>query len=59
MEVLDPVCGMRFDASEAVGTAEHDGKTYYFCGEGCKRAFEEDPERYAANAPGEDEAGAN
>ncbi len=46
MAVLDPVCGMRFESKEAAATAEHGGATYYFCGEGCKQAFEDDPERY-------------
>ena len=25
---------------------EHDGVTYYFCGAGCRRAFEQDPAAY-------------
>ena len=29
--VTDPVCGMRIDTDDAVATAEHEGKTYYFC----------------------------
>jgi YHS domain-containing protein len=37
---------MRFESKEAAATAEHGGATYYFCGEGCKQAFEDDPERY-------------
>jgi hypothetical protein len=27
----DPVCGMQVDPQKAVGTSEHQGKTYYFC----------------------------
>ncbi len=46
MGVLDPVCGMRFDAKEAAATVEYLGTRYYFCGDGCSQAFEEDPERY-------------
>jgi YHS domain-containing protein len=46
MEVLDPVCGMRFEDDKAAATMEYEGTTYYFCGEGCKRAFESDPKRY-------------
>lgn len=46
MEVRDPVCDMIFDESEAVATYEHEGTTYYFCAPGCRKAFEEDPERY-------------
>lgn len=43
----DPVCGMTVDESTATITSEHQGKTYYFCAPGCKREFDEDPERYA------------
>lgn len=45
-EVLDPVCGMRFDVSLAVAEARHDGTTYYFCATGCRDAFIPDPERF-------------
>ncbi|WP_082837935.1 YHS domain-containing protein [Haladaptatus sp. R4] len=27
-------------------TVDLDGKTYYFCGQGCADAFEDDPERF-------------
>jgi YHS domain-containing protein len=27
-------------------SSEWNGKTYYFCGPGCKARFEADPERY-------------
>jgi xanthine dehydrogenase accessory factor len=29
---------------------EHGGRRYYFCSSGCKRAFEEEPEKYATQA---------
>ncbi len=38
-KVQDPVCGMQIDKSEAV-TLEHGGKTYYFCSDSCKNAFQ-------------------
>lgn len=47
MKVRDPVCGMRFEQEEAAATAEHEGRTYYFCSQHCKEAFEKDPERFA------------
>lgn len=25
----------------------HEGKTYYFCSDGCKKTFERDPAQYA------------
>lgn len=34
----DPVCGMTVDEATAVH-AERDGKTFYFCGEGCLKTF--------------------
>lgn len=46
MQVKDPVCGMTFDASEAVASVEYEGTTYHFCAQGCRKAFEDDPERY-------------
>jgi len=42
----DPVCDMWVDPESAAATAEYEGETYYFCAEGCRKAFEEDPERY-------------
>lgn len=45
-EVLDPVCGMRFDESQAVAEARYEGTTYHFCATGCRDAFERDPERF-------------
>lgn len=50
MKVLDPVCGMRFDVEEAAGESLYEDQPYYFCGVGCKRAFDEDPERYVVTA---------
>ena len=41
--VTDPVCGMRIDADDAVATAEHEGKTYYFCSRACHDAFVANP----------------
>lgn len=46
-QVKDPVCGMAIDKSKAKAQAQHKGKTYYFCAEGCKRKFEKDPASYA------------
>ena len=36
----DPICGMNVDPSKARFKAEKDGKTYYFCSEHCKHAFQ-------------------
>ena len=42
----DPVCGMDVDPTTAKHTSEHQGKTYYFCAPGCKKAFEQNPAEY-------------
>lgn len=46
--VTDPVCGMQIEEAKAAGKIEHEGRTFYFCSETCQKAFEETPERYAA-----------
>ncbi len=43
---IDPVCKMEVDENTAQFTSEYRGKTYYFCAPGCKKAFEEKPEKY-------------
>lgn len=43
---IDPVCRMQVDETKAAATAEHNGQQYYFCCQGCKKKFEQDPERY-------------
>ena len=42
----DPVCGMDVDPATATQKADHDGKTYYFCGPGCRKAFEAEPAKF-------------
>ena len=43
----DPVCHMEVDTGKPPGgTWEYQGETYYFCGPGCNRAFQKEPEAY-------------
>lgn len=42
----DPVCGMDVDPHTAQHKAEHGGRTYYFCCNGCRTKFAADPEKY-------------
>jgi uncharacterized protein len=42
----DPVCGMTVDRFQTPYRSEWAGKTYYFCGKGCKQRFDEAPEQY-------------
>jgi len=46
----DPVCGMDVDTTKGKPTAEHDGRTYHFCCNGCRAKFVADPARYLAAA---------
>jgi len=43
---IDPVCGMSVDprTTEIVATIE--GEHYYFCAEGCRKAFVENPKKF-------------
>lgn len=39
----DPVCGMK--TAESI-SAQHAGRTYYFCSEHCRQQFQTDPKSY-------------
>ena len=46
-KVKDPVCGMLVDPATARGgSAEHAGKTYYFCNPRCAERFRAEPAKY-------------
>jgi len=47
----DPVCNMEVDEATAP-KAEHKGKTYYFCCDPCKDAFDKEPDKYVKEEPG-------
>lgn len=42
-EAVDPICDMTVAITESALHADHEGKTYYFCGPGCLRRFLADP----------------
>jgi YHS domain-containing protein len=48
MTAIDPVCKMRVEEKSAKYTLSYQGKTYYFCAQGCKKAFDSDPRSYAS-----------
>lgn len=50
--VRDPVCGMDIDPQNAVASMDYDGKTYYFCSDGCYQSFQADPAKYARQSGG-------
>ena len=47
----DPVCGRSVGPSNAVSTAEYDGKLYHFCSRGCVERFRRYPRKYLEPAP--------
>ena len=47
---IDPVCKMEVDPTAAEWKTEYEGIIYYFCAPGCQRSFENDPEKYLADA---------
>jgi len=47
----DPVCGMTVDPSRAKATAEHGGRKYYFCCQGCATKFLAEPDKYLGAKP--------
>ena len=54
----DPVCGMSVDPASARHRAEHDGKSYFFCGTRCLERFSAEPKRFLAPKPAVAPAGA-
>jgi xanthine dehydrogenase accessory factor len=46
----DPVCGMAVEIKRAAHTATYQDREYYFCCDGCRRQFLEDPARFAGAA---------
>ncbi len=47
---IDPVCGMSVAVATARHQAERQGRTFYFCGAGCREKFVQQADRYAAAA---------
>lgn len=48
---IDPVCGAAVDPEDAALQSlslEYEGRSYVFCGPGCRSHFEEAPIRFAA-----------
>jgi xanthine dehydrogenase accessory factor len=45
---VDPVCGMAVAAIESTPHIAHEGRVVYFCCDGCRATFEQDPARFVA-----------
>jgi len=41
----DPVCKMKVEREKAV-TMEWEGQSFYFCSQGCRNEFAEDPQQF-------------
>jgi YHS domain-containing protein len=52
MMAKDLVCGMDVDEKTAKYKTTYKGETYYFCAPGCKKVFEENPEKYVGGSSG-------
>ena len=46
----DPVCLMRIDLTDNPIYRDFGNRRFYFCSTACRRAFEQDPNRYAHRA---------
>lgn len=46
----DPVCGMQVNDQQAAAQSQHQGQSYYFCSDGCKNKFDQNPQQYTSKA---------
>jgi YHS domain-containing protein len=44
-KIIDPVCGMEVEPGRTKLVSVYNGHSFWFCAEGCRRAFEADPEK--------------
>jgi Cu+-exporting ATPase len=54
MTHVDPVCEMTIEESDAVGSFEHGGVTYYFCNPSCLERFSQGPDAFLHPGPASD-----
>ena len=47
-QFIDPVCNMVVDPAKGSAKYCHNGVEIYFCAQGCKAAFEANPNKYRA-----------
>ncbi len=48
---IDPVCLMKVDSENKALMFTHQMRTYYFCAESCRKAFEGNPGKYLSTKP--------
>lgn len=56
-KTIDPVCGMDVVPGKTKLVSVHEGKSYWFCAEGCRTAFEANPDKYLKSEPGKKKKG--
>jgi YHS domain-containing protein len=44
---IDPICKMEVDENRAKYGSKYKNKNFYFCSAGCKKKFDEDPEKHS------------
>ena len=45
---INPVCGMAVSIANPMHIEKYEGVAYYFCCDGCRTTFLQDPAKYAA-----------
>ena len=45
-QFIDPVCGMQVDPVTAAAQTCYNGIQIFFCAQGCKKAFDAEPQKY-------------
>jgi Cu+-exporting ATPase len=48
---IDPVCNMTVDPHTEAIEFSYEGEIYYFCAEGCRKAFQDCPRKFLAPRP--------
>jgi xanthine dehydrogenase accessory factor len=56
---INPVCGIEVDPAQARHVVRYGGQQFYFCCDGCKLQFEQDPAKYFAIQAGREPAEAS
>ena len=47
--VVDPVCGMKVDPNSSDIRSTYRKNDYYFCANACRKAFDDNPEKYLSD----------
>ena len=46
---IDPVCGMKVDPQSSDIVSTYGKNDYYFCANACRKAFDDNPEKYLSD----------